>query len=246
MNASPEETRLRLLNGGYIPTPCAGKAAVLTAWTTRLDPTLHEIALWSRMHPAAQNTGILTRTAPTFDIDILNPEAAAAVEELVRECFEERGYVLTRFGLAPKRCIPFRTDTPFPKIAVVFDNGEKLEFLADGQQFIAYGTHPDTHKDYLWHGGEPGEVKREHLPYIHPEEAQALIDDAAQLLVTRFGYRPAKSHSNGDKRDNGAGDERAHTKGETAYARAALDSRGNPGRGRSVRRKKRPPQPGRL
>ena len=109
------DTRLKLLGNGYIPTPCAGKRAVLDAWPKRLAPTALEIERWPRTAPAATNTGILTRPTPTLDIDILDPEAAAAVEDLVRERFEERGPVMTRFGLAPKRAIPFRTDTPFPK-----------------------------------------------------------------------------------------------------------------------------------
>src|SRR5262249_15613718 len=75
-----------------------------------------EIALWDKLFADASNTGVLTRLAPTLDIDILNPEAAKAVEELVRERFEERGFVLVRIGKAPKRAIPFRTDTPFKKI----------------------------------------------------------------------------------------------------------------------------------
>jgi hypothetical protein len=192
---TPEEVRSQLLRNGYTPVPCIGKKPLIDAWQ-KLDPTIHEIERWSRTHPAAQNTGIITRTTPTFDIDILDPEAAAAIEELVRERFEERGFVLTRFGLAPKRCIPFRTDTPFAKITVNFippggdePKGEKFEFLCDGQQFVAYGTHPDTHKPYSWHADGPDEIKRDDLPYIHPEEAQALVDDAAHLIVEKFGYR---------------------------------------------------------
>ena len=39
-----------------------------------------------------------------------------AIEELVRERYEERGYVPVRIGKPPKRAIPFRTDEPFTKI----------------------------------------------------------------------------------------------------------------------------------
>lgn len=74
---------------------------------------------------------------PTFDIDVLNPEASEAVEVLVRERFEERGHILVRIGLAPKRAIPFRTDKPFDKIEVNFiapdgSAGQKFELLSDG------------------------------------------------------------------------------------------------------------------
>src|SRR5205823_7699992 len=98
----------------------------------------------------------------------------AAVEKLARERFEEKGYFLVRFGQPPKRAFLFRTDAPFAKIKRVFgepgtpekDCG-KLEFLGDGQQLVVHGIHPDTQGPYSWHGGAPGEIKREDLPYLH-------------------------------------------------------------------------------
>ena len=48
----------------------------------------------------------------------MHPEAAEAVEALVRERFEERGIILVRFGRAPKRAILLRTnpDEAFGKL----------------------------------------------------------------------------------------------------------------------------------
>jgi len=90
----------------------------------------------------------------------------------------------------PKRLIPFRTDKPFRKIRIRFvDTKEKLEFLGDGQQYAAFGIHPDTQQPYTWRGGEPGTVPRSALPEIDEASARALINAAAELLVTRFGYR---------------------------------------------------------
>jgi hypothetical protein len=103
----------------------------------------------------------------------MHPEAAAAVEDLARERFEERGCLLVRYGKAPKRALLFRTDEPFRKIARSFSypncdpkHPPKIEILANGQQIVAFGTHPETNRAYSWHGGEPGEVKREDLPYM--------------------------------------------------------------------------------
>ncbi len=235
----PEQVRSQLLRNGYVPVPCIGKKPLFNEWQ-KLKPTVHEVERWSRTAPAASNTGILTRTTPTLDIDIFDPEAAAAIEELARERFEEHGYVLTRFGLAPKRCIPFRTDAPFAKITVDFApsnfapsdaegkrKGERLEFLCDGQQFIAHGTHPDTGKAYAWRGDGPAEIRHDDLPYIHPHEAQKLVDDATQVLIEQFGYRLAKA-----KPSNGADDEASTSAkaaqgfaGEiSAYAAAALEA----------------------
>jgi predicted P-loop ATPase len=90
--------------------------------------------------------------------------------------------------------IPFRTEAPFKKIAVVFAarNGggeERIEFLGDGQQFAAFGTHPETMQPYSWHGGEPGQIKRADLPYIDEAAARALVEDIVELLVREHGYR---------------------------------------------------------
>jgi hypothetical protein len=118
----------------------------------------------------AENTGILCRTTPVVDIDISQQAAACAIEDLAREQFEERGNILVRFGRAPKRAIFLRTDEPFRKItgSVIAADGseQRIEFLADGQQAVAFGIHPETQQAYRWFGGEPGPTPREDLPYV--------------------------------------------------------------------------------
>jgi hypothetical protein len=191
---TPAEVRLNLHHGGYCPLPLIGKRPVLDNWQKQTEVTEHEIEMWSRTSPAAQNTGILTKFTPVFDIDIFDQEAAAAVADLARERFEERGHFLVRAGNWPKRAIPFRTDAPFPKISQVLiaasGKEEKLELLCDGQQLVVHGIHPDTHRPYDWLAGDaPGKIARQDLPYIHQYEAQALVDQAVELLVRDFGYR---------------------------------------------------------
>src|SRR5262245_34352123 len=148
--------------------------------------------MWSRTWPDARNTGCLTRLMPALDLDILNEAAVLTIEDHVRERFEERGHVLVRVGRPPKRAVLFRTIEPFPKILanVVAPNGqaEKVEFLGDGQQLACFGTHPETKQLYRWHGGEPGQIKLEDLPYIREEEAQALVNDVVEILTRDFGY----------------------------------------------------------
>ena len=218
-----EEFRLNLLAGGYAPLPLVGKKPVFDDWPKRLDVTRQEIERWSRASPAARNTGILTKFTPVFDIDIFfDPEAAAAVVQLARERFEEHGYFLVRAGNWPKRAVPFRTDAPFPKISVLLTapdgKTEKLEFLCDGQQAVVHGIHPVTRKPYDWHGGDaPGKIARPDLPYVHGYQVQALINDAAALLVTDFGYRRADQPKT-KARKNGAGGEGAPTDWATDFA----------------------------
>ena len=212
--------RLTLLRTGYVPLPLFGKVPPaygknnsrkgLGGWQRLEGVSREQVEMWTRTWPDAVNTGVLTRATPTFDADILNEDAARAIEDLVRERYEEGGYVLTRIGRAPKRAFLFRTEEPFKKIAIDFvaRNGgaaEKLEFLGDGQQVVVAGTHPDTHKPYRWFGGEPGEIAHESLPYIRETEARELIERAADLLVADHGYIRAAARPRQKKSTPGEG-----------------------------------------
>src|SRR5262245_22351272 len=206
------EIRQALVDHGFTPIPLIGKVPPFEKWQKIENVTRAGLETWSRNWPRATNTGILTRLVPTIDIDILNEPAAIAAEELIRERFEERGYVLARVGRAPKRAIPFRTLQPFAKLTTNFlvpagANAEKIEFLCDGQQFVAHGVHPDTLKPYSWFGGDPTSVSYNDLPLISAEEADQLQRDIAALLINDFGYvigagRPAR-------KGNGAPEDRA-------------------------------------
>ena len=197
MNVTPTETRKRLCAAGFMPIPVIGKKPAFEKWQTKTETNDGELDIWANMYPGATGTGMLTRYLPTLDIDIKNPEAAEAVEQFVRDRFEDAGIVLVRFGNKPKRAIPFRTATPYKKITVNLiapdkSVDQKLELLADGQQVVAFGTHPDTKQSYVWFGGEPGVIRREELPALNEMQAQQLVDDATDLLVREHGYTRAK------------------------------------------------------
>src|SRR5262245_41421024 len=53
------------------------------------------------------------------------------------------------------------------------------------------GRHATTKRPYTWHGGEPGTIRRDELPYIHAEQARQLVNDAVELLCSAFGYQGA-------------------------------------------------------
>ena len=206
------EARRRLLAGGYSPLPLIGKRPVFDDWQKRIDVTEHEIEYWSRSAPAAANTGILTKFVPTLDIDLLDTTAAVAVEQLARERFEEQGPVLARTGAPPRRAVPFRTDAPFAKITVDLiapdgSTGPKARVLGRwpaGRGPTAFIRTPASH--IFGTGGAPGQIKRAGPCLTSTQcEAQALIDDAAGLLVAQFGYRLAKAKAR--KAANGAGED---------------------------------------
>jgi len=141
--------RLQLRAAGYAPVPVTGKRALMPGWSEKFDASPDEIALWSKLYPDQRNTGVLTRLMPAVDIDLLNPEAAEAVEQLARARFEEHGHIMARFGLAPKRAIPLRTDKPFKKIACKLiapsgKAGQKSKFSATASRSSSMAFTP-TH-----------------------------------------------------------------------------------------------------
>jgi hypothetical protein len=214
-DARPLRHQLRV--AGYCPIPLYGKEPPvygknnkrkgLSRWQELHEVTSEQIDMWERTWPDARNTGALTRLMPTLDLDILDEDAVRAIENHVREHYEESGYVLVRIGLPPKRAIPFRTEEPFDKIIanLVAPNGkhEKIEFLGEGQQVVIAGIHPDTKQPYRWFGGEPGQIKLEELPYIREAEARQLVDDIVALLIRDFGYTRAPERPKAKRKGNG-------------------------------------------
>jgi bifunctional DNA primase/polymerase-like protein len=194
------DVRLALVDHGYTPIPVIGKVPPFKSWQKVENVSRPMLEAWSRNFPRATNTGILTRFTPTLDADILNEPAAIAIEELLRERFEERGYVLSRIGKPPKRAIVFRTIDPFAKITVNLvaadgSTGEKIEFMCDGQQVVAAGIHPDTGKPYVWPLGNPTDIAHDDLPDISEAEAKQLVEDIVDLLQRDFGYTRAAGRS---------------------------------------------------
>jgi len=209
----PTALRHQLLTAGYCPLPLRGKAPCQKNWQL-IEPSREDIDDWPLHFSDATNTGLLTRLMPTLDIDITHPAAVEAIECLVREKFERRGYVLSRIGKPPKTAIPFRTNEPFKKISRSMiapdgSTGQKIELLCDGQQIVVDGIHPETRRPYRWCGDAPGAIKYDQLPKLHPDEAQALVDDAVELLCRDFGYKRAldrRRKANGGDDLSGAAD----------------------------------------
>jgi len=187
-----------LLNHGYEPVPIRpnSKAPIPPAWSHPDAPTFTR---WQQDHPHA-GTGLLTRHTPAADLDILDPAAADAVEALCRQKLGDT--VLRRVGQEPKRTLFYRTSTPFPKLKVVLlapDGVEhKIEMLADGQQSIIFGIHPDTGQPFTWRVVTPADVPSSFLPEITEEMVVAFLTAAADLLIGQFGYQRKSSPARND------------------------------------------------
>jgi hypothetical protein len=184
LTASIQERRVRYVKAGYEPLPCIGKRPMPTGWEA-LSIDVDVPAAWSTSFPAATNTGIRTKWTPAVDIDVRDAAVADQLESALRASFPS---ALVRFGMPPKRLIPFRCETPFKKIAVSFkspDNAtHKIEVLGDGQQFIADGIHPDTGEPYTWRdGADLLSVAHEHLPLLDEAAARRFLAEASAIMT---------------------------------------------------------------
>jgi putative DNA primase/helicase len=93
----------------------------------------------------------------------------------------------SRIGRAPKILLAFRTDAPFDKVQtsefhMLDGTVARVEVLATGQQFVAFGIHPDTKAPYHWPERSPLDVPLHELPSSAGSGCAAFIAAAEEYL----------------------------------------------------------------
>jgi predicted P-loop ATPase len=146
------------------------KVVGIPAWTD-YRATDVDVGRWLR----EPDLGICmqTRLVRAIDIDIEDPEAARAV----RECVEMLvGDLPVRYREGSGKCLlAFKLAGTHAKRIIRTERGV-IEFLGNGQQFVAVGTHPKGER-YQWQGGVPDD-----LPYLTADE----FDTVWRALTTTF------------------------------------------------------------
>jgi hypothetical protein len=76
-----------------------------------------------------------------------------------------------------------------------------VEILGQGQQFVAYGIHPDTGRPYAWTYGaagfEPLQTPHDELPEVTPDKLRELAQ-RCKALFTALGYVNVRATSAGE------------------------------------------------
>ena len=145
----------------------------IPSWTDQ-HPNQTTIDTWSK----EPDYGICLQTRNVRALDIDVPEARAAA--LIRACLPA---LPARVRADTAKCLlAFRLDGAFSKRVIKTEHGI-IEFLADGQQFIACGTHPSG-AHYEWEGGLPQD-----FPDITPEAFESLWS----TLEREFGVESSTS-----------------------------------------------------
>ena len=138
------------------------------------DTTDNEVDVWGNWPEAG--IGIAAGRVIGIDIDMLDSHAIAlAIEALAKRMLGDTPAV--RIGRAPKRLLVYRAAQPFCGFKY-----PPIEVLGVGQQFIAYGIHPDTGKPYEWPVCTLAELSPEDLPCITEAQAREFAKEAYRLI----------------------------------------------------------------
>lgn len=197
-----------LIGNGYnvLPIRPGEKAPGPKDWQD-IQSTPPLLKKWLSNGYAASGVGILTKMNPAIDIDVLDEDITQQMIEFVRS---HVGDAPVRIGKAPKALMLFCCNAPFTKITSsrFFDphhperdpkrKGQRIEILGDGQQFVAYAIHPDTHKPYTWTtDDDPLSLPSFDLPVLDADLARAVCDEFDRL-AEEAGWERLGGGSSGD------------------------------------------------
>jgi len=159
------------------------KAPAFDGWQQQ-TLTERQVLQHVQQRRAEWSVGIVTDTTPAVDIDSLDRGLSNRMAAWVAEQY---GAAPTRVGRAPKTLMMFRAEQPFTKVAssAWSKAGEldtkgrpvrhRVEILGRGQQFVAFGIHPDTRQPYAWTSEyNPASLDRSELPVLTAEAARAI------------------------------------------------------------------------
>lgn len=141
--------------------------------------TENEVDIWSDWPESG--IGIAAGRVIGIDIDVLDGEIAAKIEGLAKRMLGDTPAV--RVGRAPKRLLVYRAAQPFAGFKY-----PPIEVLGLGQQFIAYGIHPDTGQAYDWPVESLADLNLSDLPAITEAQAREFAQEA--YLMIPVALRP--------------------------------------------------------
>lgn len=170
---------LALVSNGYriIPIRPGEKRPGMLSWQD-VHATDADVRKWAGNGFANGNIGIITANNPAIDIDVYEASVSEAMQEW---CLANLGDTPIRIGQAPKRLLMYTSSEPFTKMFSEYldqaGKKHKVEILGDGQQFVAYGIHPDTKKPFQWVSmDEPLDTPADMVPALTVNQARAALE----------------------------------------------------------------------
>lgn len=176
-----EKSSLKAL--GKTPSRYDAKREVvgIAEWTKR-KTTDKQIDIWS----AEPDYGIClqARTVRAFDIDVADKAKAEQIKKSICFSVARTNWPARVRDNSGKILLPFKLKGDFAKRQLKVDGGV-VEFLANGQQFVASGTHTSGARyEWLWGGGDSPNI-----PEITPEQ----LEKVWTALENEYGTAPTES-----------------------------------------------------
>jgi RecA-family ATPase len=163
---------------GYIPVPLNGKRPTIKEWTSSeyTPPTGFD----------NNNVGVLCGVGEhplcAIDIDFIDH---SLIQEIKQYIVDNLGYAPIRIGRSPKLMFIYRASRKGIRKQKTKESSSyqgHLEILGVGQQFVAYGIHPDTKKPYTWGSKQLHELEASELRVVTEQQLKDLIDFVSSLI----------------------------------------------------------------
>lgn len=180
-----------LLANGYEPVPIdvGHKAPLMKGWS-RIDITPEVVGGWVANGQANKYVGARCGQVVGLDIDIDDPEVSAFVRADAEFML---GSALVRFGRPGRALLVYRIDGDEGrkhKVSWLDRSGLKhdVEVLQRGQQFVAFGIHPDTREPYRWESGDPTTVPVSDLSAVSERDVVDWLKGVTARVCDKFGW----------------------------------------------------------
>ncbi len=200
-----------LANRGYTVIPIAPSSKVPSRWDgtkwlplknwPKITNNTAVIDKWCSW--PSPGVGFVTGSLIGLDLDITHKPMLI---ELIKQIDNIVGLSpLQRQGRAPKLMLLYRTEDHISKLystayGLPDHPKNQIEVLGHGQQFVAYGVHPDTQQPYTWLYKEPLDIPLKAIPLITAEQIRQIFiafnDIALHLNATLIsaGATNTESH----------------------------------------------------
>ena len=196
MNYFKDQGPLLLVNGYRIVKIAGrGKNPIENGWTRKIV-TAEDC---ENDNAADRSVGIICgEDVMCVDADIYEHELAdrimAVIKGLHPDCI-----IPTRYGARPKFAMLFRNvDNLSPTRSPMYTKGEgdervtaQIEFRGKNQQFVAFGIHPATGKEYEWENGSPEFLPVEDLPPLTKDDFEKIVQEI-DAIARSLGYTPPR------------------------------------------------------
>lgn len=196
MNYFKDQGPLLLVNGYRIVKIAGrGKNPIENGWTRKIV-TAEDC---ENDNAADRSVGIICgEDVMCVDADIYEHELAdeimAVIKGLHSDCI-----IPTRYGARPKFAMLFRNvDNLSPTRSPMYTKGEgdervtaQIEFRGKNQQFVAFGIHPATGKEYEWENGSPEFLPVDDLPPLTKDDFEKIVQEI-DAIARSLGYTPPR------------------------------------------------------